>query len=313
MPPLPYLAFMSAPPDRSPGGHAVLGLVLALTGIACAPIALAGPGCAPTGQTVILPDALDETSGAAVSRRDPGAFWTHNDGGSDLYAIDARGAVLSSHRLPFRLRDWEDMEVSECGEGGSCLYLADTGDNAERREAGSIRIVRVAEPDPAASPPADAEPLQADVFPIRLPDGPRDIEALFVLPGERLHLITKGRAHALTVYRYPGPLRPDTVTLQEVQRLSDGAMSLLSQVTGASASTDGSAVAVRTYQSLEIFSLEADTLARRSNGLVNLRTLEEIQGEAVALGPDGLVVLTSEAGPLGGPASMRLLRCRIDG
>lgn len=57
----------------------------------------------------------------------------------------------------------------------------------------------------------------------------------------------------------------------------------------------------------------ADTLARRANGIVNLRTLQEIQGEAVALGPDGLVVLTSEGGPLGGPASMRLLRCAVGG
>jgi hypothetical protein len=291
-------------------GHALGGVVLALGGIACAPIALAGPGCAPTGQPVVLPDALDETSGAAVSRRAPGAYWTHNDGGSELHAVDGGGTVLATYGLPLRLRDWEDMEIAACADG-DCLYFADTGDNGERREPGGIRIVRVAEPDPSARPAADAEPLRADVFPIRLPDGPRDVEALYVLPGERLHLVTKGRAHPLTVYRYPGPLRPDTVTLEEVQRLSDEPMGLLAQVTGASASADGSVVAVRTYQSLEFFSVRADTLARRDNGLVNLRTLEEIQGEAVALGPDGLVLLTSEAGPLGGPASMRLLRCRI--
>jgi hypothetical protein len=146
---------------------------------------------------------------------------------------------------------------------------------------------------------------------MRLPDGARDIEALFVLPGERIHLVTKGRRHPLTVYRYPPPLRPDTVTLEEVQQLSDGPRSLLAQVTGASASADGSLVAVRTYQSLEFFTVVADTLARRPNGVVNLRPLEEIQGEAVALGPDGLVVLTSEGGPLGGPPSMRILRCEV--
>jgi hypothetical protein len=201
------------------------------------------------------------------------------------------------------------MDVAACGSG-SCLYLADTGDNAEAREAGSIRIVRLAEPGQSRGN-ADAPELEAQVFPMRLPDGARDIEALFVLPGERIHLVTKGRRHPLTVYRYPPPLRPDTVTLEEVQQLSDGPRSLLAQVTGASASADGSLVAVRTYQSLEFFTVVADTLARRPNGVVNLRPLEEIQGEAVALGPDGLVVLTSEGGPLGGPPSMRILRCEV--
>jgi hypothetical protein len=82
---------------------------------------------------------------------------------------------------------------------------------------------------------------------------------------------------------------------------------------GACASADGSLVLVRTYQALEVFVVEADTLARRENGVLNLRTLEEIQGEAVALGPNGPVVLTSEGGPFGGPASMRLLRCALGG
>ena len=247
-----------------------------------------------------------------MSRRDPSAVWTHNDDGSVLFAVDAGGRILSEHQLPLDLLDWEDAEIADCATG-SCLYLADTGDNAERRGPGSIRIVRVAEPDPRVSAPEEGEPLDADVFPIALPDGPRDVEALFVLPGERVHVITKGRQHPLTVYRYPGLLRPDTVVLEEVQRLSSGPMTLLAQVTGASATRDGSLVLVRTYQALEVFRVDADTLARRENGIVNLRTLQEIQGEAVAAGPDGRVVLTSEGGPLGDPASLRVLRCELEG
>jgi hypothetical protein len=238
---------------------------------------------------VVLPDALAETSGAAVSRRDPTAIWTHNDEGSSLYAIDERGRILSEHRLALELRDWEDIAVTDC-QGGSCLYLADTGDNSERRRGGDIRIVRLREPDPRTRASSGSTPVDADVFPIALPDGARDVEALFVLPGERVYLVSKGRQHPPTLYRYPGPLRGDTVMLDEVQRLGSGPRSLLAQVTGASVSADGMVVA----------------------GLVDLRTLEEIQGEAVALGPGGLVVLTSEGGPLGGPASMRLLTCRLD-
>ena len=74
---------------------------------------------------------------------------------------------------------------------------------------------------------------------MRLPDGPRDIEALLVLPGERVLVVTKGRNDPVTVYRYPGALRPDTVTLEEVQRLSDGPRILPRQVTGGAVSRRG--------------------------------------------------------------------------
>jgi hypothetical protein len=267
---------------------------------------MAGPGCLPERSTVVLPDALAETSGVAVSRTHAGVLWTHNDDGSRLFAIDADGRVLSERSVQPELRDWEDIEVAPWAAGEWCLFCADAGDNAERREPGRARIMRVREPGLSADGAAPAE-----VFPIRFPDGPRDVEALFVLPGERVHVVTKGRQDPVTVYRYPGALRPDTVTLEEVQRLGDGREPLLAQVTGASATPDGRRVAIRTYQSLQFYAVEADTLVALRNGLVNLRTLEEIQGEGVGLGDAGQVVLTSEGGPLGGPPSLRSLRCQL--
>ena len=278
---------------------------LAVLGIACAPIATDGPGCAPIGEAVLLPREIEETSGIAVRPGRPEVLWTHNDGDSQLFAIGRDGRKLAQYPLRPRPEDLEDMAAAECANGGSCLYFADTGDNAERRDAGDARVLRVREPD------LD-EPgvIDLGVFPIRLPDGPRDIEAIFVLPGERVHLVTKGRNHAITVYRYPPPLRPDTVTLEEVQRLTAGPQSLLDQVTGASASADGSLVAVRTYQAVAFYRVAGDSLAPLPGGLVNLRPLQEIQGEGVGLGPEGLVLLTSEGGPLGGPAGLRALRCQ---
>jgi hypothetical protein len=251
-----------------------------------------------------------------VSRAQPGVLWTHNDDGSVLVALDTRGRVLGEWDVRPELRDWEDIELAACGPDRWCLYLADTGDNAEERPAGSVRILRVGEPDTRGGSGARTT-LVADVFPFRLPDGPRDIEALFVLPGERVHVVTKGRRDAVTVYRYPGPLRDDTVTLEQVQRLGDGPEPLLEQVTGASAgaevSSAGALVAIRTYVSLRFYRVApaADTLAEIPRGVVNLRPLEEIQGEGVGLGPGGLVVLTSEGGPLGGAPSLRVLRCRV--
>jgi hypothetical protein len=278
---------------------------LAGVALACAPIATAGPGCAPTGAAVLLPAELQESSGVAVSRTSPGVLWTHIDEGATLFAIDAQGAVLARFGVDARTRDPEDLAAGACADGGACLYLADTGDNGEQRQ--DARIVRVREPTSLAAPGT----LPADVFPVRLPDGPRDIEAIFVLPGERVYLVTKGRAHAVTVYRYPGALRPEAVTLEEVQRLTDGPRSLLDQVTGASASADGTLVAVRTYQALSFYRVVEGRLVLMERGLVNLRSLEEVQGEGVGLGAGGAVWLTAEGGPLGGPAALRALSCRV--
>ena len=46
---------------------------------------------------------------------------------------------------------------------------------------------------------------------------------------------------------------------------------------------------------------------------MNLRTLQEAQGEGVGIGLDGQVVLTSEGGPVGGPGGMTFLRCDLPG
>jgi hypothetical protein len=276
--------------------------------LGCTPSALAGPDCSSFATDVALPQALAETSGVAVGRLDPRVLWTHNDDGSDLFAVDSTGAVRAEWRVRPRLRDWEDIESAPCGAHGSCLYFADTGDNDERRRPGDIRIARVAEPSMA---PSGGGELTAEIFPIRLPDGPRDIEALYLLPGERLFLVTKGRSHPITVYAYPPPLRSDTVTVDEVQRLGHGPVGLPDQVTGASASREGDVVAVRSYQALELFRIAGDTLARSEDGSIDLRPLRESQGEAVGLGADGLVVLTSEAGFFSRAPGMNLLRCTI--
>ena len=272
-------------------------------------MATGGPGCQPVHMGIRFPDPLSESSGVAVSLRHPGVFWTHGDGASsELFAVDDSGRVLARFPVRPRTRDWEDVALAGCGDGGSCLYLADTGDNYEERPL--VRILRVAEPDPASGATAT---LDADAFPVRYPDGPRDVEALLVLPGERVLVVTKGRNDPVTVYRYPGTLRPDTVVLEEVQRLTDDARILPRQVTGGSVSPDGTLAALRTYESLQFYHVRADTLVPVDGGLVNLRTLNEAQGEGVGIGLNGQVVLTSEGGPLGGPGSMATLRCKLDG
>ncbi|HSH76191.1 MAG TPA: hypothetical protein VLA09_10950, partial [Longimicrobiales bacterium] len=110
---------------RPAGPPPALGPAFALLAIACAPIATAGPGCVPVASAAVLPDELQEASGAGVSLRDPEIVWTHSDQGASLFALDRSGRVVGEHLLPLRLRDWEDLEVAGCAESGSCIYLAD--------------------------------------------------------------------------------------------------------------------------------------------------------------------------------------------
>jgi hypothetical protein len=193
------------------------------------------------------------------------------------------------------------MATGEC-PSGSCIYLADVGDNQEiRDEIYLYRIPDTGEPDGFSREP--------QVFPMALPDGPRDMEALFVLPGGEVFLVSKGRGHAVTLYRYPPPLRAgELVHLEAVQNLTDGRVPIPRQVTGADASSDGKTVAIRTYEALTFYSWESGQLEPVPGGRIALRTLNEAQGEAVALGPNGQIVLTSEAA-LGRGATLTLLEC----
>ncbi|TFH58070.1 MAG: hypothetical protein E4G90_10960 [Gemmatimonadales bacterium] len=102
------------------------------------------------------------------------------------------------------------------------------------------------------------------------------------------------------------------MTLESVQTLTDGRLPLPQQVTGADASDDGSVVAIRSYESLRFFRFENGRLVPIQGGHVALRTLNEAQGEAVGLGPEGEVALSSEAA-LGRSATMTFLKCRVVG
>lgn len=268
-------------------GLAVLPLILS-----CGVSSAEGAGCRLDGPPVALPEILDETSGLAVGIRDPDRIWTHNDSGHEphLYALDAAGTLHATVEVDQRNRDWEDMDRGRC-DAGSCLYLADTGDNQERRRR--VTLYRVPEPDGRVDGTTAAER-----YLMQFPDGPRDVEAMYVLPGERIFFVTKGRNHPITLYRYPPPLRPDTVvTLESIQVMSAGPVAPPRYVTGASATLDGSRVVIRTYETLEFFTVtENGRLQPLENGRVNLRALREPQGEAVAFLPDGRVILSSESG-----------------
>ena len=274
---------------------------------ACGHFPSDGSECRPVGRSIALPGVLIETSGVAVGIRSPGLIWTHNDGDRRpfLYRVDGEGRVQARLEVDQSINDWEDIARGRC-DLGTCLYLADTGDNDERR--GIISLYRLAEPEGSGDRKVDAERYR-----MALPDGPRDIEAMYVLPTEQIFFVTKGRNHPVTIYRYPPPLRSeDVVTLVEVQRLTTGPVGRPRMVTGASATLDGGTVAIRTYETLEFFTVTGgERLLESDLGRVDLRALREAQGEGVGFGANGTIVLTSESAP-GIRPSLTFLNCNLN-
>ncbi|MGH7481803.1 MAG: hypothetical protein ACRELV_06570 [Longimicrobiales bacterium] len=281
------------------------GLVLACVGLgACAP---STPECAVPERVGALPEALREASGLAASRRHEGVLWTHDDSGGEpeIFAIDTAGRLLSTVRVTdATFTDWEDIEVGPC-DVGDCIYIGDIGNN--RRDRDSATIFVIPEPAPTETVSAPARRLR-----LRYPGGPAaDAEALFVLPGPAVYVISKGIEQPVTVFRYPGEPRPGVaVELEAVQTLTPEPVALPDQVTGAGASPDGDLVAVRTYTALQLY---RPTDGRLSAALldsagIDLTPAAEPQGEGVALGDGGNVWLVSERG-LDTIAPLSRLRC----
>jgi len=269
--------------------------------------ALAGgdPTCRVDGASVALPDRLSEASGIAAGLRTPGVLWSHNDSGQPLlYAFGVDGGARGVVRVAgMRVKDWEDIASGPCA-GGSCLYLADIGDNAASRA--SITVYRV--PEPA---PTDGETRPAEAFHATYPDGAQDAEALFVLPDGGIYIVTKGETGPIALYRFPQPLRAGaTVRLERIVELDAARTRRRDRITGASASPDGQWVALRTLDAVDFY--RAADLLRGVPGTpvrVDLRPIHEAQGEGVGWGPSGTVYLSSESGKKNKPGTLARLSC----
>jgi hypothetical protein len=251
---------------------------------------------------------LPEASGIAASRRNPGVLWSHNDSGEPVvFALDTLGRVRGRVRIVgAKVGDWEDVAVGPC-PSGTCLYLADIGDNrASRRH---ITVYRVREPAVGDNVTASAEAFDATY-----PDGANDAEALFVTAdrGGDVFVMTKGDTGPVVLYRYPRPLRSgSTVRLERVATLHARPKNN-ERITGASASPDGNWVVLRTNDALMFFHTTDMTSGRFGDAQrFDLKQLREPQGEGVALLADGTVYLVGEGGGKGYAGSLAKVACAL--
>lgn len=223
---------------------------------------------------------IDEASGLAASRVNPGMFWTHNDSGKrgEIFLIDS----LSSHKATFTLegivnRDWEDIAVGPGPDSTkSYIYVGEIGDNHSRYEF--KYIYRLEEPVFSEN---ESGLLIKDVDSIKfsLPGGPRDIEALMVDPSSKdLYLFSK-RERSINLYRLPYP-QPTTETFVGERVIKDLPFS---DIVAADWSQDGSEILIKDYGNVYYWKIEKgksiiETLQSKPEILAYER---EPQGESI--------------------------------
>lgn len=259
-------------------------------------------------------DRLIEASGIVPATRRAATFWSLNDGGNAplLFAHDSAGHTVGVVRVArAENRDWEALGSGPC-PSGQCLYVGDVGDNGARQP--TVRVYRVPEPLPS-----DTVTRPAEVVVVRYPDGPHDVEAMWVAPDSGVLLLSKrpGRdrenhlrparvyrvaPEAWRAARSASPAAPSVAIAQLLDSLpiTPEPGLVWGWITDAALSLPDSAgrrqLAVRTYG--HVYRFEADAVTARPGRLLARCSLSPIGagllGEGVAWFPDGRLLFTNE-------------------
>jgi hypothetical protein len=257
---------------------------------------------------------LVESSGVAVSRRYPGVLWSLNDSGNPawFFATDTLGRDRGTFAVTGATNfDWEALALARCGSS-DCLYIGDTGDNRQARS--SVRLYRVPEPRPSSRAGDVQATAAAEKLEVRYPDGPHDVEALYVDQVGDSYLITKGASGSVSLYRIPSSAwKVGHALARPLARLPiDAAWLGGTLVTDAALAPGGQRVAVRTYQTVFLFRRAPDggLMPEEGHPACSVANLEA-QGEGIAWLDHRTLVLTSE-GAIGYPGTVSLARCPPD-
>lgn len=241
---------------------------------------------------VTVTPLLDEVSGIADSKRNPGFLWAHEDGGNPpvLYLIRHDGLIAKEIYLHnIANRDWEDMVLVR-----DTVYIGEIGDNNEVHSECTIYKF----PEPAA---ATDTVRNITAIRFRYEDGPRDAEAFLVDPSDgAIYLITKRDVPA-RIYKLTPPFNGNTVHVarQVGNFFSPGIVS-------AALSPDGREIIAKTYLAVAHYQLsEGETLAAALGKVFQPVPYQvEPQGEAVCFSADNRGYFTLSE--LGNAAEVKL-------
>jgi len=287
----------------------VFGFYLFLCGFVITPANQQKPQTAPYGppmQVAILKDkSIDESSGLVASRLNPGTYWTHNDDGAFIFALNSRGAPLGVFRVTgAQARDWEDISIGPGPDRDkSYLYIGDIGDNDAVRS--EIAVYRVAEPaiSPATVKFSKKQPgatESAEAIRLSYPDGKFDAETLLVHPTTgNIYVITKVPLVNPVVYEAAAPFTPGKLTTMKrigeihVPSVFGGVL------TGGSVSPDGRRVALCDYfqgYELKLPAKSTDFNDIWKQKMIGFDLGKREQGEAIAYRADGEALLATSEG-----------------
>ena len=186
--------------------------------------------------------SIVETSGLAFYKD---RLWLHNDSGdkAQLFSIDIHTYTHNIHPVPVsKAIDWEDISIDH---HSGVLYIADTGDNREKRK--NARIVSY-----------DISTKEAHEIPITYAIGAVDVEGIAFDPIEKkLILISKGRGGTVHLFHFD-PKNPGASALPSLHHFSISADNGLNpeRITAMSISPDGRYVAIRNYVELFLWPRE---------------------------------------------------------
>jgi hypothetical protein len=174
---------------------------------------------------VVSSAAVNDASGIAASRRNPGVLWIINDGNEEIvFAVNTNGAHLATFNHSKGMDDVEDIAVGPGPSNGvTYVYVGDIGgDVGTNSTRDSVKIVRAPEPfvDRAwAGVPRVLDFDDADGFTLRYPDGGYEAEALMVDPlNGDIYVATK-QDNQSRLYRanVNGATNREIVTMQYVR------------------------------------------------------------------------------------------------
>lgn len=217
--------------------------------LAAALLALAGcggePAPLPEGAVAVQDRKLDEMSGLAASRAQPGVLWAINDSGNAgrLFRLGEDGSALGRVDVDGAwLRDSESLAYWN-EDGRHWLLIGDVGDNRGWR--GSVVVHAVPEPAPGQEDVDIAWSLR-----FRYPDGARDAEAITVDAQAGDLLVLSKRDRPARLYRVPLSARhgDGIVQAEYLASLPEGAIA--GAVTDLDLSEDGRNLLVLSYGGL---------------------------------------------------------------
>lgn len=233
-----------------------------------------------------LPAQIKESSGIELSTKQ-GHYFTHNDANNkpNLYEINNKGKLVKTYTLKLPNVDWEDLARDDEGN----LYIADTGNNSNKRNELAVYKVNLQSMQPTAirftyeDQPKKSSKKDKVGF---------DSEAIFWQNGQ-LYLITKDRNGSNEARIYQLPDEPGNHKARKI-----GAIKMKEPVTGAAISPDNTKIVLLSEEKIHLFrdAQSAEALLNEKAEEINLNGAGQTEG--ITFEDDNTLILTSEGGNL---------------